>query len=139
MYAPAQTYQQQADAMLSQVNPVSATLYTVLATTRDVRIISLEAAVGFAAGAPDPLEIVLTIDGVTTIFPQALPGNGTPYFAYRTAAGVEAIQAMTNDNDVSLRTTFPILGKSVKVQVRVTWAVNQPTPLVCRVKYCKLV
>ena len=49
------TFQHQADAVLSQANPVSATLYTVLGTTANVRILTIDTNVTWAVTQPTPL------------------------------------------------------------------------------------
>ena len=130
-------FQQQADAYLSQANPVSGTLYTVLDTTRNVRIYNIQANVAWAITQPTPLEVVLTIDGNTIIHGKADPVSGSFYFPTKTLAGYdEASQTLAADAPSSA--AFVYEGRSVRVQVRITWAVTQPTPLVCRVKYAKI-
>ena len=125
---------QQADAVLSQANPVSGTLYTVLDTTRNVRIISIGAKITWATTQPTPLEVVVTIDGVTLTFSVANPVSATPYIPcwYPDAETDMVINAA-----VFQGRSFFVEGRSVKVQVRVTWATTQPTPLSCRVKYAQ--
>jgi hypothetical protein len=134
---PPYTYQHQADAAISQADPVSTTLYEVLATTSNVRIISIEAHISFAAGAPDPLEVVVTIDGQTTIFIRATPATATAYYAKPGEDRDPANQELSA-TEYAMYRAFLLEGRSVRVQIRVTWAVNQPTPLVCRVKYAKI-
>jgi len=46
---------QQPDAVISQANPVSTTLYPVLATNYRVRIITMNAAITWAVTQPTPL------------------------------------------------------------------------------------
>ena len=131
------TFKQQLDAAIVQANPVSTTLYEVLPTTNNVKIISISAEIDWGITQPTPLEIVMTIDGITTIFSQTNPVTGTIYSPFRTVYDTEAGQLMNSDIDSALRTTFPIEGGTVRVQIRITWAVTQPTPLKCRVKYAK--
>ena len=129
---------QQADAYLSQANPVSTTLYTVLATTANVRIISITARTDWAVTQPTPLEVVITIDGISLIFLKHNPVTVTQYSAQLNES--EAVTNMllgTNDAHTPFR-AFLLEGRSVKVEVRVTWAITQPTPLFCRVKYAKI-
>lgn len=131
-------YQQQADAYLSQANPVSTTLYTVLDTTLNVRLTSCTATVTWGVTQPTPLEIVLTIDGQTITHIQANPVSVQAYELSQysdTAANNQGMIATGNIRKMSA--PFSYEGRSVKVQVRVTWAVTQPTPLECRVKYAK--
>jgi len=54
---------EKADGTLTQANPISGTKYTVLSTTRRVRILNIAARVTWTV-QPNPLEIHLTIDGV---------------------------------------------------------------------------
>lgn len=133
--------QHQADAVLNQANPVSAQLYTVLDTTRDVRIISISAEITWAVTQPTPLEVILTIDGQTITFGQPNPITGGEYIAYALpsrAPNVQLFAIMASQTDWLAQKPFMFEGRSVKVEVRITWAVTQPTPLVCRVKYAKI-
>ena len=127
---------QQPDAVISQANPVSTTLYTVLDTTVNCRIYSIATSVTWGVTQPTPLEVVLTIDGNTIIYSKSNPVTATYYDATTVSEQVEASQFLDTSNAARTR-SFLIEGRSVKVQVRVTWAVTQPTPLVCRVKYAK--
>jgi hypothetical protein len=132
------TWQQQADIVVSTANPVSTTLYTVLATTADVRIIGIGINVTWAVTQPSPLEIVVTVDGNPIVMSQTNPvsaGVYAPCFYDSTAAFL----ANGPGGNPALYRSFLLEGKSVTVQMRVTWAVTQPTPLVCRLKWAKLV
>lgn len=127
-------FQHQADAVISQANPVSTTLYEVLATTKNVRIIGIGAVLTWATTQPNPLEILVTIDGVTVIFNKQNPVTATSYYA-RIIDPITDIQYI----DATIpQFAFLLEGRSVKVEVRVTWATTQPTPLVCRVKWAKI-
>ena len=129
-----QGYQQQADATLSQANPVSTTLYTVLDTTKNVRIIGIEADITWATTQPTPLEVVVTIDGVVLTAALVNPVSGTLYqWMIQTHAAEPQLVAANTSNK-----SFELEGRSVKVEARITWATTQPTPLVCRVKYAKI-
>jgi len=129
----------QADAFLSQTNPVSGTLYTVLDTTKNVRIISIAAWVTWSTTQPTPLDVVITIDGQTIIFSTTNPVSVTPYVAalYPSQAEVGQFLRAETDTLALFRLPFSIEGRSVKVEARITWATTQPTPLACRVKYAK--
>ena len=139
--ARVQMMQHQADAVISQNNPVSAQLYEVLATTKNVRIISLSAKITWAVTQPTNLQIVVTIDGQTLVFYSSSPGSASDYIAWIVSANSEAAQGDMHAA-VGVHTDNPrsslLEGRSVRVQVRITWAVTQPTPLVCRVKYAKI-
>jgi len=132
----AQGYEHQADAAISQANPVSTTLYTVLDTTKNVRIISIEAMITWAVDQPSPLEVVVTVDGVSIIFNRDNPVTATEYFGewYGNKAGGDLIAFAAG----TTARPFLLEGRSIKVQIRVTWAGTQPTPLVCRVKWAKI-
>lgn len=127
---------QQADAVLSQANPVSTTLYTVLDTTRNVRIIGLNANITWAVTQPTPIEVPVTIDGQTIIYQAANPISATEYYARCNENNAEATQGLTATSYANQR-TFLIEGRSIKIEARITWAITQPTPLVCRVKWAK--
>ena len=129
---------QQADAVISQANPVSTTLYEVLATTKNVRIISMEADITWAVTQPTPLEIVMTIDGIPVIYRMDNPVSGTGYKPRAAQSFAAASQYLTATAATDEIIAFLCEGRSVRVQVRVTWAVTQPTPLGCRVKYARI-
>ena len=126
---------QQPDAYISQANPVSTTIYPVLPTTKNVRILSIETDITWAVTQPTPLEVILVIDGLTYIFFQNNPVTATPVYA--TLTGNNSIITFPLSTDWLPYKEFLIEGRSINVGVRVTWAVTQPTPLNCRVKYAK--
>ncbi len=130
----------QADAVLSQANPVSTTLYTVLVTSPNVMIRSIETHVTWAVTQPTPLEVVVTIDGQTIIFLVANPVSGSYYYAFpepATAENAQYLSLFNAYNSQPLGKAVLLEGRSVRVQMRVTWAVTQPTPLVGRVKHAR--
>ncbi len=127
----------QADATLSQNNPVSATLYTVLDTTKNARIISITTNITWAVTQPTPLEVVVTIDGISTIFTVTNPVSATDYFASLKANAAASAQTLETTDRAATGRPLLLEGASIKVEVRITWAVTQPTPLTCRVKYAK--
>ena len=133
-----EVFQHQADASLSQANPVSATLYAVLVTTKNVRIISLSATITWATTQPTPLETVVTIDGNSIVFIKANPVSATAYGAKTAEDQPENNQPLDTVNSFVPYRAFLLEGRSVKVEVRITWATTQPTPLVCRVKNAKI-
>jgi hypothetical protein len=125
------TWQQQDDATISQNNPVSTTKYAVLATTTNVRLISIMAQT--TGGTVSALTVTVTIDGKTATFTKSLPISGTAYLCYLDGTVALSAQTMGTTHD---QTVFqPLLeGRSVKVEVAVTWTV-QPSPLVGLVRY----
>jgi len=126
----------QADTVLTQANPVSGTKYTVLDTTKNVRIIAMMIKITWATTQPTILRIYVTIDGCTEIFGIANPVSGTNYQAvfsnWYLIAGDQTLQTA----DIVDR-SFLFEGRSVKIEAYVEWATTQPTPLECRVKYAK--
>lgn len=134
---PAKVPAQQADAAISQANPVSTTLYEVLPTTKNVRIISIAANITWATTQPTPLEVVVTIDGISFVFVQPNPVTATNYCAGLSGEKAENAQIFFAAAAADQYRAFMLEGRSVRVQARVTWATTQPTPLVCRVKYAR--
>lgn len=135
LYTQPRFWKHQPDAVISQANPVSTTLYTVLDTNKNVKLISIDANITWAVTQPTPLEVVITIDGNTIIHLVANPVSANNYEAQIAKHANEANQslvALNNDRFMNL-----YKGKSVKVQIRITWAITQPTPLVCRIKWAK--
>ena len=134
--AVVQIFQHQADAAISQANPVSTTLYEVLPTTKNVRLISVAAAITWAVTQPTPLEAHVLIDGVSMIFLKTDPVTGTAYFAQVWGDPSAINQGLTAVEDVGR--SFLLEGKSVKVEVEIAWATTQPTNLTMRVKWAKI-
>ena len=128
------TFQYQADATISQANPVSATLYEVLPTTANCRLIAIGCNITWAVTQPTPLDVIVTVDGVTLTFSKTNPATATAYEpAFESDSGTQ----MSNYNVAVPTRAFLLEGRSVRVQIRITWAVTQPTPLICRVKWAK--
>lgn len=105
----------QADAVLNQANPVSGTLYTVLDTTKNVRLIALVVKVTFSV-QPTPLEVHITVDGQTLLFSQTDPSSATNYylFVHPTAPG------LTITGEELTRKPFVLEGRSMKIEVEIT-------------------
>lgn len=118
VYPPAH----QADATLAQVNPVSAQLYTILATTANVRIYSVSVNCVWTV-QPNPIEVVITIDGQTIVYAQANPATGTNYALSRgvtAESAAAANQLLINAYSAPQPTGFQLEGRSVLIQARVT-------------------
>ena len=130
------TFQHQTDATLSQANPVSTTLYNVLPLTNNVRLISISTEVTWGVTQPTPLDVVITIDGVSVIFTKTNPVSANGYECAFISPEAST-QVMSSGGGYSGARAFLMEGRSVQVDVRITWAVTQPTPLVCRVKWAK--
>ena len=129
----------QSDATLSQANPVSGTKYTVLDTTKNLRIIGISVKITWATTQPTPLEVHITIDGNTITHTFTDPVSATEYVAYRDrskAATAQGLKAFLEADELTAP-AFLYEGRSVKVEAEITWATTQPTPLEVRVKYAK--
>lgn len=128
-------FQHQADATLAQANPVSATLYTVLATINNVRIIGVEIDVTWTV-QPTPLDIVITIDGVTMTFTVANPVSTTKYYASLNMSADATAQTLETTDRAATGRPFLLEGRSVQVQARTTGGTT--SALNARVKYAKI-
>jgi len=128
------TFKQQADAELTQNNPSNTTLYTVLATTKNVRIIGISFNITWAVTQPTAMRVYITIDGLTIISGIGAPVSGTSYHVDMVSDNVLISMPATTTDNAQIR-AFLLEGRSVKVEVEVDWAVTQPTPLFCRVRY----
>ena len=75
----------------------------------------------------------------TTIVEGKLLGHSS-YGVEINPGDAENIQPLASGSGLAYYIKRPFLyeGRSVKVEVRITWAVTQPTPLVCRVKWAKI-
>jgi hypothetical protein len=130
----------QADRAISQVNPVSNAVYNVLPLTINARIHSLAARIDFAAGQPTDLRIRVTLDGNVLTYTIAAPGNTTPYTPIRGSGPDiydETAQLMAAGFGAATPPFYEWEGHAVQVDALITWAVNQPTPLICRVKWSR--
>lgn len=125
------TYQMRPFATLNQSNPVSEQYYTALDTTANVQLVTVCAQT--TGGTVSVLDVKVIVDGEAINFSLASPVSTTLYKAalyMHDAAGklVETTDGINTDNGVLIE------GRSVKVEVAVTWSV-QPTPLKCWVRY----
>lgn len=73
---PQYVFQQKAE--VNQANPVSGTQYSLLPTTRNVRVLGLEASCTWTV-QPNPLEMHMTVDGKAVKFSQGNPVSTTLY------------------------------------------------------------
>ena len=126
-----------ADIDISQANPVSGTYYPVLAETSNVEILSVDAIVTWAVTQPNPMVIRVIVDGVTYLFSQANPVSGTFYYAFLHPGLAENAQLFTTTGS-EIAPRSPLLkGRRVSVDIAVTWAITQPTPLVSKLRIAK--
>ena len=108
------------DAFLNQTDPVSGTKYGVaeLGTAKkNVRIISICGCVLWTV-QPTPLEIHVTIDGITYKWTQTDPTDGGFYMCPLDARFSETAQEMVAG--ASLSSAFVLEGRSVKVEAEIT-------------------
>ena len=121
----------QPNALLTQANPVSGTKYTVLDTTRNVRIIGIGAQCVWTA-QPTPLEIWVTVDGQTLRFYKTDPATAVWYAA-------REHDLATEDSSLSgtlAAIAFLLEGRSVKVEAEITG--GTVSNLNARVKWAKI-
>ena len=125
--------------------PVSATKYewrlgtigsgAALGTQTNVRIYAIEIHVTWVTTQPNPLEVYLTIDGLTKVFSFTNPVSTTNYFGIRKGDALELILSVT---DPALNRAFLTEGRSVKIEASITWATTQPTNLSMTVAWAKI-
>ena len=132
---------QQADAVLSQANPVSGTVYSVLPATSNVEVISASVIVTWGVTQPTPLVMIATVDSRVITFTKTNPVSAIPYEPKMTPENDITIAVLivgsANSTATQLQVLRQLRGRSVQIGVAVTWAVTQPTPLVSRVRYAK--
>jgi len=119
----------------AEATPISNTLYEVLPTTRNVRLIGVAALSTWAVTQPTPLEVIIEIDGVTLTFSQINPITATWYSCSMYSPSNVAEGLMTT-TDYCIQRSFLLEGRTIRVQARIIWAITQPT-LSCRVKYAR--
>jgi hypothetical protein len=115
-----------------QANPVSTTIYPVLPVTYDVRLIGGAAWVTWTV-QPDPLEIIVTVDGRELIFKKTNPVSATRNYLLRDLATLENAQNTSTDGETANRKAFIVEGQSLKVDVRTTG--GTVSALSCRIYY----
>jgi len=130
--APPKSWQYQTDAVLNQTNPVSGIQYVVLDTTKNCRIISISIEVTWV-GQPSPLEVWVTIDGVSLRFYKNNPASATRYVGVFTNPEGDD-QAMQS---TPYQKSFVIEGKSIKIEAETT-AGATVSNMTCRIKYAVL-
>lgn len=126
-------FKHQADATLTQASAVSGTKYTVLDTTKNVRIISIAALDDWSVDTT-LLEVHVTIDGESFVW-QVDPTDNTWYSVRDIDAGATNLLQTLNAAS-STNQAFILEGKSVKVEVETTGGTS--VSLQCRVKYAKI-
>lgn len=119
----------QADALLSQANPVSGTWYTVLDTTSNVRIIQITGYCTWTVQVTD-LNFRVTADGKVMTFTNSNPVSDTWY----NANFVNYTPFVLLTADASFR-NFLLEAKSVKVEAMRTGGTC--SAMVCNVVYAR--
>jgi len=136
-----QVFQQQPDAVLSQADPTANTLYTVLAATKNVQIRSVSASVTWTV-QPNPLEIVITVDGQTWNFSFANPVTATNYILAESVASLalaESAQILATTLSATVTFHRAFEARSVKVEARTgKTTAGTVSNLSARVKYAKI-
>ena len=133
-----QPLEHQADAVLNQSNPVSGTKYIVLDTTKNVKILSVFVSVAWT-GQPTPLELHVTVDGITKRFVRNNPASATAYIPQSNPDTAPASQYLVTTADAALpyllKTMDIINGRSVKIEAEIIG--GTVSNLSARVKYAK--
>lgn len=143
--APNQVFEHQADALVDMSGgtpPVSGTKYewstdgsvaNAIGTQKNVRLITVVASVTWTV-QPTPLEIHITIDGVTTIMSQIDPVSTTEYYANVAVgdANLSSVGIAVAQQAGGLR----LEGRSVKVEFETTG--GTVSALSGRVKWAQL-
>lgn len=138
----------QADSVTIIASPVSGIKYewktgvsgsgAALGAQKNVRIINMAIKLTWAVTQPTPLQIHVTIDNQVYIFEKADPVTATNYgprgIWYDSPANA---QAMTNDGDAIGNRAFLLEGRSVKIEIEITWATTQPTNLTLTTRWAK--
>jgi hypothetical protein len=133
-------YVPQPDITLSQANPVSGMLYPVFDANDNIEITGIIVSVTWAVTQPNPLTLVLTVDGIVKTVPFTNPVSAVQHGVFLHMVAASGLRLEAVDTGASGKNVTPYLYKcrSGKVEVSVTWAVTQPDPLTCRVKWAQL-
>lgn len=105
----------QADATLTQANPVSGTKYAVIATNNNVRLRAAYANVTWTV-QPTPLELHFTVDGQALTMTQVDPVSTTVYLASQ-GSGANFV---AETNEYANRLSYLIEGRSFKLEAETT-------------------
>jgi len=125
------TFQHMPDATLSQSYPLDGTKYTVLNTTKNVKIWSIAVECTWTV-QPTSLEIHITVDGISLTASQSNPVSNTwyyVYFPYYSPNPDFATSAGAVSRDI-------LEGRSVKVEAEITG--GAVSDIVARVKYAAI-
>ena len=125
-----EVFKHQPDAVLNQDDPASGTKYTVLDTTKNVRVIYIAVKCVWTV-QPTALEIHITIDGLSLTAKRDSPDTDTWYFVVNNPDITYTLGAI----DPAQR-SFLSEGRSVKVEAEITG--GTVSNFSARVKYAKM-
>lgn len=131
---PSEIYERQADATLNQDNPTDGNPYTVLATTANVKILSIGVK-QIHSVTPTNLQIHVTIDGQTITFEKTSPTSNWWYECIRCVDKANTAQELGDSDNVEYYMAYLMEGRSVKVEAEVNG--GTVSNLACYVKYAK--
>lgn len=123
--------------------PVSGTKYewstdgsvaNAIGTQKNIRIISIAASCTWTV-QPNPLEIHVTVDGVSHVFIKSNPVSATDYVGVMRHHLAENDQSLYAADD-AIQRSFLLEGKSVKVEAEITG--GTVSALNMRVKWAKI-
>ena len=131
---PSDIWQEQDDVVLNQANPASGTEYTVLDTTKNVRLMEISIKCTWTA-QPTPLELRVYIDGQTYVFTKTDPASNTYYYPYDNITVAKNGHLLgVAETDLTYK-AFWKEGRSVKVTAEITG--GTVSNLACRVRYAQ--
>lgn len=131
--APTVPPKQQPDIYKNISNPVSATRYTILDTTPNVRLLSVMCQVVWTV-EPLFLRCYITIDGRESIYIMANPASATFHFPVRVAGNEEGDQLLSV-TQYYRDAPYQFEGRRVKVEVEVFMGTS--SNLTCRIKWAR--
>lgn len=121
----------QANATLSQANPVSGTKYTVLTTSKNVRWLGYESHITWTV-QPNPLEIHQTVDDIAKTGSVNNPVSGTSYYVTIRSYTDAPVLSTT---DMLPSAPFIFECRSLKIEAEITGGTVQS--LTANVRYQK--
>jgi len=108
----------QDDAVVSQANPVSGTKYTLLDTTKNVRIIAVAVKCTWTV-QPTPIEIHFTIDGISLTAALTDPATDAWAYAYINPALAGGI-TLSATSGYGVYRAYLVEGRSIKIEMEIT-------------------
>lgn len=127
---------QETDAYLDRSGaspPASGTSYSVLATTKNVRVKAICTNIAFTV-QPNPLEVHGVIDGITYLWTMTNPATATYYYCMIDSRNAQNAQGFVTTQPDPNR-AFLIEGRSISINAEITGGTVQT--LQCRVVHAK--